>query len=168
MRTIFALTSLAALAFASAASATPLSVERISYSPEFQTALNDDYGPREGVVLQNLVSDAVNGALTRRGANLGAPLTVEISIVDADPNRPTMYQLRENPDLDAIRSISIGGAELRAVLRSADGAVVGEITHRRYDATLEDALGSGTWSSARQAIRQFANKVADAYVAAQR
>ena len=72
MRTTFALTSLAALAFASAASATPLSVERISYSPEFQTSLNDDYGPREGVVLQNLVTDAVNGALTRRGANLGA------------------------------------------------------------------------------------------------
>lgn len=57
MRTIFALTSLAALAFASAASATPLSVERISYSPEFQTALNDDYGPREGQTDEGLDSD---------------------------------------------------------------------------------------------------------------
>jgi hypothetical protein len=42
---------------------------------------------------------------------------------------------------------------------------VGEVSHRRYDMTLEDVFAATTWGSARQAIRQFAEKVADAYVA---
>ena len=107
-------------------------------------------------------------SLTERGATLseGAPVTVEISIVDADPNRPTMQQLADTPGLDAFRSISIGGAELHAVLRGADGQVLSEVTHRRYNHSLDDVIPPATtWTEARRAIRQFANKVADAYVA---
>ena len=106
--------------------------------------------------------------LAERGATLseGAPVTVEISIIDAAPNRPTMEQLVDTPGLDAINSVSIGGAELRAVLRSADGRTLSEVTHRRYNYNLADVSGAATtWTEARRAIRQFANKVADAYVA---
>jgi hypothetical protein len=79
-----------------------------------------------------------------------------------------MQQLAAEPDLDYIRSFSIGGAELHAVLRDAEGNVLTEVDHRNYNQTLSEFHGSPpatTWSEARRAIRRFAEKVADAYVA---
>lgn len=154
-----------ALAFASAASAQQVSLAPVSFSPEFQEALDDELGAREGDVLRAAVTDAVQDALARRGVSVGGGgIVVEIAIIDADPNRPTMQQLIDEPSLDANGSISIGGAELRAVLRE-NGAVVREVTHRRYNHSLADLVGpAATWTEARRAINQFAEKVADAYV----
>ena len=169
MRVTFALASAAAaLAFATAASAAPVTLAPVSFSPEFQSQLDDELGAREGVILTNAVNDAVERALIARGATIGAgaPLTVEISIIDADPNRPTMQQVMDTPGLDPAASVSIGGATLHAVLRGADGQVVSEVDHRRYNYSIQDLDGAPTtWTEARLAIRQFANKIADAYVA---
>ncbi|MGE0742781.1 MAG: hypothetical protein AB7O98_15690 [Hyphomonadaceae bacterium] len=167
MRVSAWLVGAAALAFASAASAGPVSLAPISFSPEFQEELNDDLGAREGEYLRTAVAEAVSAALAEQGATVGAgaPVTVEISIVDAAPNRPTFQQLVDQPSLDATRSISIGGAELRAVLRGASGNVLTEVTTRRYNHSLEDIHGAATtWTEAQRAIRIFANRVADAYV----
>ncbi|MBC7770840.1 MAG: DUF3313 family protein [Phycisphaerales bacterium] len=166
MRIASALIGAAALAVSNTAAAAPVTLAPISFSPEFQTDLEEDYGVREGDVLQRAVLQAVERELQSRGATLdgAGALTIEISILDADPNRPTMQQLSDQPGLDAIRSVSIGGAELHAVLRNGDGAVVSEVTHRRYNHSLADLSGAATtWTEARRAIRQFANKVADAY-----
>ena len=171
MRVVSLLAGAALFAFATAASADPVSVAPISYSPEFQEQLDDELGAREGIYLSEQVTRTVARELADRGATMSetAPITIEISIVDADPNRPTFEQLSNQPSLDGFRSISIGGAELRAVLRGADGSVVSEVTHRRYNHSLADLHGATTtWSEARVAIRQFADKVADAYVAAGR
>lgn len=156
-----------ALLFTGAASAQSNLLAPIAFSPEFQTELEEEYGVREGEVLREALTRAVNEAIAARNVAPGVSISVEVTIVDADPNCPTMHQLRNQPSLDAIRSISTGGAELRAVLRGPDGAVLNEVTHRRYNHDLYDIGVSGsTWSAARTAIRQFANKVADAYVAA--
>lgn len=145
------------------AAAQPVSV---SYSPEFQASLHDTLGDREGAYLTREVNHAISAALARRGVAAGSgAIVVETTIIDADPNRPTFQQLVDRPGLDPMRSISIGGAELHAVLRSADGRVLTEVNHRRYDFTIEDVFPSMTWSAADQAIRGFAEKVADAYVA---
>lgn len=169
MRSLIALAGLTLLAFAPGATAAPVSLAPISYSPEFQQTLDDDLGAREGDVLSRAVTAAVSRALEARGAEIGpgSGLTLEVSIVDADPNRPTFAQLGATPGLDAMRSISLGGAELRGVLRGTDGQIISEVTHRRYDYNIEDVTGFTTWSSAQRAIRQFAAKVADAYVAAE-
>ena len=164
MRLIPAFLGLAALAFAQSASAVTLS--QISFSPEFQIELDEELGAREGEYLRSAVTEAVSNALTRRGASIGtgADITIDISIIDADPNRPTMEQTMGRPGLDPMRSVSTGGAELRAVLRNANGQVVGEVDHRRYDETLSDVfVPPTTWTSAQRSIRQFAGKVADAY-----
>jgi hypothetical protein len=130
----------------------------VSFSPEFQTELEEEYGVREGEYLREYIADAINGQLARRGVS--NPGTIDVTIVDADPNRPTMQQLFDRPSLDA-SSISIGGAELRATL--PNGEVV---THRRYNHSLTDiVVPAMTWTEARRAIRQFAVKVADAYTA---
>jgi predicted secreted protein len=153
----------AALAFASSASAQTL--EPISYSPEFQTELEDELGVREGEYLQRAVTQAVERAIARRNV-AGAPVRIEVTIQDAQPNRFTMQQLRDRPSIDPIRSVSVGGADLREVLRGADGAVLAEVEHRRYTSSLRELFYEPlTWTDAQRTIRQFAEKVADAYVA---
>lgn len=170
MRSAFALAGLAAiLALSTSALAAPVALAPVSYSPEFQAALDEDLGVREGEHLGAALTEAVRAALAERGASMGqGGFTIELTIVDADPNRPTMEQLADQPGLDAIRSISLGGAELHAVLRSADGLVVSEVSHRRYNHSIDEAamFSPTTWSEARRAIRRFADRVADAYVAA--
>lgn len=164
MRLRYALLAAAATSLASAAWAQP-SFTPVSFSPEFQTELEEELGAREGEVLSAAVTQAIRDALTERGVGAGSPITIEVSIVDADPNRPTMQQMRDTPGLD-FRSVSLGGAELHAVLRGADGQVVEEVSHRRYNHSLQDIGGAAaTWTEARRAIRRFADKVADAYVA---
>lgn len=168
MRMLFAAVAVGALAFASSAAAVgPVTLQPVSFSPEFQTALHDDLGAREGVYLSGAVTRAVSRELEAHGATMGGGgVTIELSIIDADPNRPTMQQAINEPGLDIMRSISLGGAELHATLRAADGHVLGEVSHRRYDNSLVDLPGPPvTWQAAERAIRQFADKVADAYVA---
>lgn len=171
MRSTLALASLAAFfALSLPANAAPVNLAPVSFSPEFQTALDEDLGAREGEHLRADLIGAVSRELTARGATIGeGGVTIELSIVDADPNHPTMQQLSDRPGLDFLGSISVGGAELRAILRGADGQVISEINHRRYNSNLEDAAmqAPSTWSEARRAIRRFASRVADAYVAAQ-
>lgn len=156
----------AAFAITQTAWAQPVAPEQISFSPEFQTALTEDYGEREGEILRRYVAEAVNDAIARRGVSTAGGPTIELSIVRAEPNRPTMQQLADRPGLDPIRSISLGGAELRAVLKASDGTVLEEVQHRRFNHTLAELHGVATpWGEARRAIRGFADKVADAYVA---
>lgn len=163
MRIRYLIASAAMLAFAAPAWAqsTP-----VSFSPEFQTSLEEDYGVREGEYLRTAVNEAIQAELTRRGVSADSA-SIDVTIVDAEPNRPTMQQLFDRPSLDGT-SISIGGAELRATVRSANGATT-EVSHRRYNHSLADLVGPATtWTEARRAIRQFAVKVADAYVATKR
>jgi hypothetical protein len=166
MRTPFVIAAFAALAFAQTAAAAPISLAPVTLSAELQEDLEERLGTREGIYLQREVTDAVAEALGSAGAEIvnSAPVTIEIEIVDADPNRPTFDQLGKPPYISYFGSISIGGAELRAMLRGQDGAVLSEVTHRRYDTHLDQfSYGAATWSGARRSIRQFAAKVATAY-----
>jgi len=164
MRWTAALFGLAAMSLAGTASASPMTLSPIAFSPEFQVELDEEIGQREGEYLRRRVNDAVLDALARRGVDEADNVAIEISIVDAAPNRPTLQQTRDTPGLDPFRSISIGGAELRAVLRSNDGRILAEVEHSRYDHSLGDIIGPpSTWASAERSIRQFARKVAEAY-----
>lgn len=164
MRIRHLLAGAAVLAFAAPAWAqqsTP-----VSFSPEFQTTLEEEYGVREGEVLRAAVTEAISRELSRRGVS-SSGVNIDVTIVDAEPNRPTMQQLVDEPSLD-FQSVSIGGAELRATVRGANGATT-EVTHSRYNHSLGDIGGAATtWTEARRSIRQFAVKVADAYVATPR
>ncbi len=156
IRYLLATAALFAIASPAFAQTTP-----VSFSPEFQEALEEDFGAREGEFLRTTVVDAINTELARRGVSNASG--IDVTIVDAEPNRPTMQQLIDTPSLDA-GSISIGGAELRATLPGGE-----VVTHRRYNHTLADIAGPATtWTEARRAIRQFAVKVADTYIATPR
>lgn len=159
MKLVPALAALAMLGFAGAASAAPISV---SFSSEFQESLDDDLGIREGAFLQTTVTRAIDAALARRGVT-AAEGSIDVSVLDADPNRPTFHQL-SNTSIDFAESRSVGGANLHAVVHGANGAV--EVNHRRYDYSIDEySYQPSTWMGAQRTIRQFAEKVADAYVA---
>lgn len=143
----------------------PVSLAPAAYSPEFQEKLTDEYGEREGDYLQREIERELTQALARVGGVVSdtGPVRIETTIVDARPNRPTFQQLADRPGLDFMRSISIGGAELRATLRGADGAVLGEVEHRFYEHDIRNVIGLSTWGDARRSIDRFARKVAREY-----
>lgn len=162
MRFAPALLGAAALAFAGAAQAQ--TVDRVSYSDPFASALQTDLGEREGEYLRQNIARSIERAIQRRDAP-ARDVRIEVVIEDARPNRFTMNQLRSRPGVDPMRSVSVGGAELRAILRNPDGSVLTEVTHRRYTSSLRDLYFEPvTWTDAQRTIRQFAEKVADAYV----
>jgi hypothetical protein len=168
MRALFALAGLAAFAFASTAFAAPVTLAPLVLSPEFQTKLDDELGARERQELEDMVVRLVSRELTRHGADVGpgASTIVEVTLIDADPNRPTFEELTRTPGLSMSLSISTGGAELSATLRRADGQVLSEVNHQYYTRSLNDLIGApNTWSDAHRAISRFARKVGDAYSA---
>jgi hypothetical protein len=168
MRFVLAAASLAALAFAPWASAQEVSLAPISFAPEFQAKVDHDIGAEQAAILRSRVESAIGAALERRGANVasGAPVTIEVDVVDAVPNRVTMQRLRRDPTIDPLRSVQLGGAELHAVLHDASGRSLQEVSYRRYDHDFRDLLGPpAMWTSANYTISQFAERVADAYVA---
>jgi hypothetical protein len=151
-----------ALAFGLAGAASAQSIQPVSYSPDFQEALEDDLGVREGAYLSETLSRYVAEALEARGLS-GRNVQIELSIVNARPNRPTFEQAMDRPGLDIFNSISVGGAELRGVVRNAAGVEVQTVEHRYYSHDLWDArFNADTWGDARRAMRRFATKVADA------
>lgn len=158
-----------ALAWASPSPATaaPVATPTPALSADLQEDLTETYGEDEGAYLQRETLRMVQAALARAGAQpveAGGALTVEITIVRATPNRPTIHQLHDMPGL-SMQSLSIGGAEFEAVIRDASGAERARVTHERFAFDVTDSIGAGVWSDARQAMRGFARKVAEAYVA---
>lgn len=165
MRSMFALAALATLALSSPAMADQISVTTVAFSPAFQEKLNDDLGEREADVLRNGATRAISAELSRRGL-AGIPATLEVTIVDARPNRPTLEQTSHRPGLSIMDSISTGGAELTGVLRATDGRVLAEVSHENYS-NFNELLGSeNTWTDTQREFRRFAAKVADAYMGA--
>lgn len=153
------------LAFAAPASAAPVTVKPASIDAELQKEFEDNYGEREIAVLQRAIAGALTRELAAGGATVGegAPVTIETTLVNVKPSRPTLQQAMDQPGLDTIRSISLGGAELRARVVGADGATLSEVTHKWYEYDLLFSNAGTTWSDARRAIRHFADKVGDAY-----
>jgi hypothetical protein len=148
------------------ARAEPVSVPTPVIGAEFQEELDENYGAREAEVLQRLTERLVAEALGRAGATVAdadANFTVDITILDAVPNRPTFQQLSDRPGL-SLASFGVGGARFMGVIRSASGEVLATIEHDFYANNIEDAWASTTWSDARFAARGFARKVAAAYV----
>jgi hypothetical protein len=151
------LAAIAALAFSIALPASALTVET-KLSAEFQKKLEDDYGTREAKVLTETLTRKIEQVFARQGVKADR---VVVTIEDAKPNRPTIQQVADKPGLDAIRSISLGGAELTGVAYDASGKEMGQFNYHWYESDLENVVGSGTWSDARWTFDRFANRFAD-------
>lgn len=153
------------LAFAATASAGPVVVRPLTVEADLQKKFDEDYGVREIQELQDALNRALTVELAGVGGTVGAegPISIETVLVDAKPTRPTTAQGQKRPGLDMIRSVSLGGAELKARLVAADGRVLNEFSYDWYEYDISNAMGASTWSDARRAIRRYADRVADAY-----
>jgi hypothetical protein len=154
LRTVTALFSLAALA-APAFAAGPVSIAPISFGEELLDKM-DDYGERD----VNRLADYLRDGLERElGGHLGdGGDTLQVTIVDADPNRPTANQMAHGLHSS---SISIGGAEIEARLVSSTGEVLETYEYAWHSHSIGDVVGYGRWTDARRAINRFASSVGD-------
>jgi hypothetical protein len=154
---LVSLAAIAALAFTVALPASALTVET-KFSADFQKKLEKDYGTREAKVLTDALVRKVETAFAKQGVKADR---VVVTIEDAKPNRPTMQQVMDKPGLDAIRSISLGGAELTGIAYDAAGTEIGRLNYDWYENDLSNTIGAGTWTDARWTFDRFANRFAD-------
>ncbi|MHA7898728.1 MAG: hypothetical protein ACX94B_02615 [Henriciella sp.] len=150
--TIAALGALALLPFASATEVA------VSFSDDFAEELADNYGEREGETLTEDIVDDLTKAFERAGVD---PARVDIMIVDAKPNRPTLQQLSDRPGLDPLRSVSLGGMKLTGTAYDIDGNVIATQEYGWFENNIRDVFGNATWSDANRASRRFAKKLAN-------
>jgi hypothetical protein len=94
-------------------------------------------------------------------AEAGALLHVVLE--DARPNRPTPQQMSSGPRALDIRSFSIGGADLKAVL-VADSDGLARFDYSWETPTASDSRYAVTWTDADRTIGRFAARVAAALV----
>ena len=153
MKTIFA--AIGTLAILQTAAATEVAV---TYSDDFAEELSDNYGEREGETLTEEIIEDLDRAFAKVGVD---PARVDITIVDAKPNRPTFEQLSSRPGLDSFRSISLGGMELVGTAYDADGNVIATQEYGWFENNLRDVVGSGVWTDANRASSRFAKKMAE-------
>jgi hypothetical protein len=153
------------VALASTAMAGPVSLKPVAVSPDLQKKFDKEYGVREVDQLQDAIEASLARALANAGGSVSdsAPVTIETTLIDAKPSHPTFGQLSRQPSLDAIRSISVGGAELRARILDSNGMVLRNVKYRWFETDLAWAHGKSVWGDARTAITSFSAQVARAY-----
>jgi hypothetical protein len=94
----------------------PVSISPIGFGPEL-TEKADEYGQRELDYLASEMREDLERELSGMLGENG--LRLEVTILDATPNRPTMEQMAARGLHQS--SISIGGASLEARLLDASG-----------------------------------------------
>lgn len=130
----------------------------VSYSEDFAETLADDYGEREGERLSERITSDLAKAFEKKGID---PARVEVTILDAKPNKPTFQQLSDNVSLDFSRSISIGGMDLVGTAYDADGNELGTQAYDWFETDITHVLGLGVWSDAQRTSRRFATRFAN-------
>jgi hypothetical protein len=159
----------AALVAAPAAMAQSATLAPVTFTPEFQKTLEEDYGVKEGETLAAEVRQQLERALKRQGGGLSetAPLKISVTIEDAKPNKPTFKQLGDKTGLSYALSFGIGGASLKATILDASGKPLRDVAYSWYSFDIRDAQISSTWSDADRVIRRFSTEVAEAAAEAQ-
>ncbi|MEO0549733.1 MAG: hypothetical protein AAFZ91_07420 [Pseudomonadota bacterium] len=130
----------------------------VTFSEDFNEALEEELGEREGDILSSEIVEDLNRAFERVGVS---PTKVSVTIINAKPNRPTFEQLGDRPGLDASRSIAVGGMKLQATAFDAAGNELTELEYGWFESDIRQSVGTTTWSDARRASNRFARKFAE-------
>jgi hypothetical protein len=154
-------TALSALLLTLAAPLASATEITVTFAPKFEETLAEDYGVREGERLVEEIREDITRALEKSGVS---PARIDVTLIDAKPNRPTFKQLGDEPGLDFARSISIGGASLEGVAYDASGAELARVTYKYYESDIRNVIGYATWTDADRASARFASKLGKALV----
>jgi len=155
LRTLTSLISLAALAAPAFAEDT-VRIAPITFGDEL-IEKSEDYGERELERLARFLREDLERELAEHLGENGS--TLQVTILDADPNRPTMMQAaRRNLHMS---SVGIGGAELEAELISTDGEVLETFSYSWRSHDIRFVSGYGTWTDAKRTFDRFARTIGD-------
>ena len=154
---ILALAATVAVMSASAALAAPASVQ-VNISPALQDKAVKKYGVREVNELADSLRKSVERELARTGAYEGGK--VDITLVDAVPNRPTFQQMSDRPGLSFL-SFGIGGARIEGQATSANGTVT-PVAYKWYESDIRWAQYNATWTDAYTTFQRFAHTLSRA------
>lgn len=124
-----------------------------------------EYGRADVEDLAGRLRDSLRRELDRVGLEGEGGAMLFVTLVDATPSRPTVEQLSRRPGLSA-QSVSIGGAEMTAVLRDAEGRELAAFRYAWTSPSIRDSAGRATWGDARRAFSRFARQVAGEIAAA--
>ncbi len=124
-------------------------------------ANNGFYGERDLDSLEDKLEKSLEKAFFKIGLDVAddAEMILKVTILDAKPNRPTLYQLQKDIGL-SYQSVALGGAEIQGELLDVDGAIVATMTYKYYANDIQQAQYGGTWSDANRAFMRFANMTA--------
>lgn len=136
----------------------------VTLSPELRKKATEEYGLKEVDRLARELRKDVEQQLQRTGVLAGG--RVELILVDARPNRPTMKQLGDKPGL-SYQSFGIGGAEIEGRAIAVDGSVT-PIKYRWYETDIRDSWYQHTWADAEHAFDRFARRLGSGKAYAQR
>lgn len=153
MRT-FVLAAAALIASGSAALAAPSSVS-VAIGPDLQKKAEKTYGVVEIQRLADDLRDSVGRELAKTGAYDGA--RVELTLVDALPNRPTFKQLGDTPGL-SMQSFGIGGAKIEGQAVAPDGSVT-PLSYKWYESDIRNSRANWVWSDAEWTFDRFARQL---------
>ncbi|WP_323762395.1 hypothetical protein [Maricaulis sp.] len=156
LRTMTAILALGALSTPSLADQ-PVAIGEIAYGPELVEHA-EDFGERELDRLARYLRTALERELADDLGGNGHIL--HVTILDAQPNRPTMAQMGGTRPLHP-SSISIGGADLEARLVSADGQVLETYSYGWRSMNIRDVVGFAQWTDARRTFSRFADQISD-------
>ena len=122
---------------------------------------NGFYGDNDLNRLAERLERRMEERLLKSGINVSddAAQTLQITLTDARPNRPTQRQLSKQSSL-SMQSFSRGGAAFEGELVSSTGETLGNLSYARYDSDIHEAQFGSTWSGANRAIDWFAKKTA--------
>lgn len=117
---------------------------------------NGHYGQRAIEHLRDDVRKELSDDMAKFGVQQSdnAAYELRITIVDAEPTRPTFKQLSKQPGL-SYQSVGNGGATLKAELLDGSGNVLGQLDYDWYENNLRENYGFSTWSDAERAISRF-------------
>jgi hypothetical protein len=87
-------------------------------------------------------------------------ISLNVVIVDAVPNRPTMAQINR-VETTHYGTTTAGGASLRASLIRGDNEVIAEFSYAWVNPSLDESANYGIWTDARQTFSRFSTSVAD-------
>lgn len=128
----------------------------VKIGPKLQKEAVEHLGVRDVDRLASDLKRAVERELGRTGVLDGA--RIELTLVDAKPNRPTFKQMADKPGL-SYESFGLGGASIEGKAISVDGTVT-PLKYQWYESDIRWARERVTWGDADTAFNQFAHRLA--------
>ncbi len=127
--------------------------------------VNVTVGPQLQREVEKLGDREVNEQIAGLQAEVGKALaqrypgaTANLVLVDLKPNRPTFEQIRRNPGLDPILSVSIGGAAIKGEIVTPDGQSL-PVDYSYFSPDLRDVWGYSVWRDADRAFERLGDRI---------